>query len=259
MITPFDRAITGIALARYHNHRLETHSDTVSMALHEDLVACCAPLRNDLTAGIVRMWLNVSAPGDRLRKVDLVVGEPDADGNPDMEKVRIAVENKSVITAHRNAAARFDDLTKVLSAIHKARPEALLIATILVGLCRQVLNIPDRVRAVYRDRAEEFKGMVLPRLSTGDGTLWTDFGWAISRNRPGDPEKTVALMRTLPTRSPAHTHIEGFDAVLLVPVEIDNVNPPSLPRPNPLAIDVDAEYARMLEKMCAAYTARWHM
>jgi hypothetical protein len=47
--------------------------------------------------------------------------------------------------------------------------------------------------------------------------------------------------------------------VLLAPVSIDNVNAPGLPRPNPVGIDVDAEYARLLERMCSAYTARWHM
>ncbi|MGH7447748.1 MAG: hypothetical protein ACREK1_10240 [Longimicrobiales bacterium] len=143
MTTPFDRAVTAIALARYHNHRLETHSDTVSTQVFTDLVTYCPHLRDDLTAGDVQMWLNVSAPGDRLRKVDLVVGEPDADGAPRIDRIRIAVENKSVITAHRNRTNRFDDLRKVLAAIHSARPEALLVATVLVGLCRQVLNIPD--------------------------------------------------------------------------------------------------------------------
>jgi hypothetical protein len=42
-------------------------------------------------------------------------------------------------------------------------------------------------------------------------------------------------------------------------VTIDNVNPPSLPRPNSCGIDVDAEYQRMLDQLCAAYKARWHM
>ena len=55
-----------------------------------------------------------------------------------------------------------------------------------------------------------------------------------------------------------HAH-RGYDFVLLVPVHIDNVNPPLLPRPNVLGIDVDAEYSRMLAQLCAAYNARWHL
>jgi hypothetical protein len=122
-----------------------------------------------------------------------------------------------------------------------------------------VLNVPDQVKRIYRKRPDEFEKVVLPRLSSGDGTLWEEFDWAVSNNSAADPQKTIERMRTLPTRSAGHTHVEGYDAVLLVPVEIDNVNPPALPRPNTLGIDIDAEYARMLEKMCSAYTARWHM
>jgi len=259
MLTPFDKAITAIAEAGYHNHRLEAHSDTVSTSLFQDLIDYCNPLREDFENGVVKVWTNVSAPGDRLRKVDLFVGEPAVDGEPDMNKVRIAVENKSVITAHRNVTNRFDDLRKVLSAVHSARPEALLIATILVGVSPRLLNIPDQVHKFYRDREDEFTSKVLPRLSSGDLSLWEEFNWAISTNRPKDAAKTVALLRTLPTRQPGHTHVQGYDYVLIVPVEIDNVNPPSLPRPNALGINVDREYKEMLEKLCSGYTARWHM
>lgn len=259
MTSPFDDAIAAIARAAYHNHRLETHSDTVSDGLFRDLLAKCEPLKRDLDQGVVRVWRNVSAPGDRRRKVDLFVGEPGTDTEPDIQQVRIAIENKSVITAHRNRTNRFDDLRKVLSAIHGARPEALLIATVLIGLSERVLNIPDQVHKFYRDREEEFERRVRPRLSTGDQHLWSEFDWAVSRNRPNDPAKTAELFRTLPTRQPGHTHVEGYDYVLLIPVSIDNVNPPTLPRPNALGIDVDAEYERMLTQMCSAYRARWHM
>lgn len=259
MRTPFDWAVETVAAAGYHNHRLETHSDLVGQKLFEDLLGQCEPLRRDVDQGVVRVWKNVSAPGDRLRKVDLFVGEPDASGQPNIERVRIALENKSVITAHRNRTNRFDDLKKVLGAVHAARPEALLIATVLVGLAERVLNIPDQVHKFYRDREDEFVKAVLPRLSTGDQSLWEQFSWAVSSNRPADPAKTKALLETLPTRAPGHTHVEGYDAVLLVPVVIDNVNPPSVPRGSPLGLDVDTEYPRILERMCSAYTARWHM
>lgn len=259
MTTPFDEAVAAIAAARYHNHRLEAHSDTVSDGIVRDLSVTCAAFHDDLRSGVVRVWKNVSSPGDRQRKVDLFVGEPDAEGKPDIQRVRIAVENKSVITAHRNRTNRFDDLRKVLSAVHAARPEALLVATVLIGTAPRVLNIPDQVHKFFRDREEEFAASVFPRLSSGDDSLWTEFSWAASKNTASDPEKTVELFRTIPTRAPGHTHVNGYDYVLLVPVEIDNVNPPRLPRPNALGIDVDAEYRRLVEQMCAAYTARWHM
>jgi len=259
MTTPFDTAIAAIERARYHNHRLEAHSDTVSDGIVADLKATCPSFGADLDAGLIKVWRNVSAPGDRLRKVDLFVGEPDAHGQPDMQRVRIAIENKSVITAHRNRTNRFDDLRKVLSAVHGARPEALLVATVLVGLAERVLNIPDQVHKFYRGQEEEFEQHVLPRLSSGDESLWEQFNWAVSRNRLNDPARTADLFRTLPTRGSGHTHVQGYDYVLLVPVDIDNVNPPHVARDNALGIDVDAEYHRLIQQMCSAYTARWHM
>jgi hypothetical protein len=259
MMTPFDAAIAAILKARYHNHRLETHSDLVSDGIVADLRQACAPFRKDLERGVVRVWKNVASPGDRERRVDLFVGEPSADDTPDISKVRIAVENKSVITAHRNRTNRFDDLSKVVAAVQKARPEALLIATVLVGLAERVLNIPDHVHKFYRDREEEFEREVLPRLSSGDESLFQQFSWAISDNTPADPAKTVKLFRTLPTRGPAQTHLIAYDSVLLVPVRIDNVHPPELPRPNSLGIDVAADYREFIQKTCNAYTARWHM
>lgn len=260
MTTPFDAAIAAIEKARYHNHRLEAHSDVVSDGIVADLRAFCDPFRRDLDAGVVQVWKNVSSPGDRKRKVDLFVGEPGDGGVPDIQRARIAVENKSVITAHRNRTNRFDDLSKVLGAVHAARPEALLVATVMIGLAERVLNIPDHVHKVYReDKEAEFEKKILPRLSSGDDALWDDFSWAVSHNRGNDASKTAALFRTLPTRGAGHTHVEGYDFVLLVPVAIDNVNPPSVPRGNALGIDVDFDYARLIEQMCSAYTARWHM
>ncbi|HLJ56483.1 MAG TPA: hypothetical protein VKT77_15700 [Chthonomonadaceae bacterium] len=219
----------------------------------------CEPLRRDVGAGIVRAWYNVMAPGDRQRRVDMFVGEPNAQGFPDVSRIRIALENKSVITAHRNRTNRFDDLQKVLSAVHRAQPLAILLATVLVGMCDRVLNVPDHVKKLYRERDAEFARDIAPRLSTGDQSLWTDFSWAISRNRVTDPQRAVDLCRQLPTRAPGHTHVDGYDYVLLVPVDIDNVNPPAIPRPNALRIDVDEEYPQMLARVCSAYIARWHM
>ncbi|MDX2194210.1 MAG: hypothetical protein NW201_12710 [Gemmatimonadales bacterium] len=259
MRTPFDEAIKEIRRQGYHNHRLEMHSDIVSNGLIRDLEARCPVLRADLAAGTVRTWTNVASPGDRRRKVDLFVGEPDAQGDPDIGRLRIAVENKSVITAHRNRTNRFDDLTKVLESVHQARPEALIVATVLVGVARRYLNVPDKVHSFYRDREEEFEARVRPRLSSGDDALWEDFSWAVSHNSAHDAASTIDLMRTLPRRGAGQTHLVGYDFLCLVPVSIDNVNPPSLPRPNELGIDVDVEYGRMLDQLCRAYTARWHM
>lgn len=260
MKTPFDEAIQRIRLQGFHNHRQEEHSDTVSEGIVFDLRQKCAAFRKDEDAGIVRVWYNVQSPGDRRRKIDLFVGEPlPGSSAPDIKKVRIALENKSVITAHRNKTNRFDDLQKTLEAVWAERSEAVLVATVLVGLAERVLNVPDRVKTECKSSKRDFELEVRPRLSTGDVSLWAEFPFCVSKNHPADPAQTAKLFRSLHTRTPAHTHVAGFDYVLLVPVFIDNVNPPAIPRPNALGIDVDAEYQNMLDQICKAYTARWHL
>ena len=54
----------------------------------------------------------------------------------------------------------------------------------------------------------------------------------------------------------------GYDYVLVVPAFIDNVSEPYIPGPddpNSLGIGVELEYQRMLDTICKAYTARWHL
>jgi hypothetical protein len=69
----------------------------------------------------------------------------------------------------------------------------------------------------------------------------------------------VKKFRELPTRPPGRTDLAAYDYVLLVPVFIDNVHPPRVARHNTLGIDVDAEYRAMLDRICKAYIARWHL
>src|SRR5208337_4030334 len=127
MTTPFDEVINEIKKRGFHNHRLEGHSDSVSLGIFNDLVKNCEPLRADLAAGKIAYWLNVRTPGARKRKIDLLIGEPTAKGSPDLDRLRICVENKSVVTAHRNRDARFDDLNEALQVLHRVQSEAVLV------------------------------------------------------------------------------------------------------------------------------------
>ena len=45
----------------------------------------------------------------------------------------------------------------------------------------------------------------------------------------------------------------------MIPVHIDNVNPPRVDRDNGLGLDVDEEYAMLLETVRRGYIARWHI
>jgi hypothetical protein len=259
MRTPFDEVVDGIIKHGFHNHRLEAHSDTVSRGILKDLTERCEPLRADLESKRVGHWLNVRAPGARQRKIDLLVAEPTAEGTPNLEKVRICVENKSVVTAHRNRDARFDDLNEALQVLHRVRAEAVLVATVIIGVADRVLNVPDKIKPFFKKKMRQFNSKVVPRFSSGDARLWNDFDWAISLNKVDDPAKTAAKFRQLPRRQPGLTHVVGYDYVLLVPAFIDNVSRPYIARANSLGIDVDADYEALLTQVCKAYSARWHL
>lgn len=258
MNTPFDQMIGDIKARGFHNHRLEDHSGAVSRGILRDLSAACEPFRLDFTARLIREWFDFPSPGGRSRKLDLVVAEPGEEAaEPNLSRLRLCVENKSVVTAHRNRTNRYDALSDVLGVLHQKKPDAILVATVLVGIADNVLNVPDRVKPFVS--AEDFTGRVLPRLSTGDEALWSEFPHAVSRNRPRDAARTSEKFRELPTRPPGRTDLVAYDYVLLVPVFIDNVSPPRVARDNALGIDVDAEYRSMLDRICKAYTARWHL
>ena len=258
MRTAYDDVIDAIVAHGYHNHRKETHSEAMSRGILRDLRNACEPFKQDFSEGRIREWLDRSSGVGRERKADLIVAEPKPESSlPDLTGLRLCVENKSVVTAHRNRTNRYDDLSDLVGVLHRKRPDAILVATVLVGLSSNVLNVPDRVKPNLE--VDDFDSRVLPRLSTGDQSLWTEFPRAISRNSANAPERTFQHFRALPTRPPGRTDLVAYDFVLLVPVQIDNVNPPRIARDNQFGIDPDEEYRRMLEQICKAYTARWHL
>ena len=232
----------------------------VSRGIWADLLSNCAEISGDYSEEKIGYWLNEPAPDLQRRKADLLVcetGEPS--GQPDLSRVRICLENKSVITAHRNKGERFRDLDNFRSEVQQRRREAIVLGTVLIGTAARYLNVADQVKKLYGGRADEFEKSIRPRLSTGDKTLWDDFPFAISQNRSDDAQKTLDHLRNLPIRTPTLTHQEGFDYLLVIPVHIDNVNPPRVDRDNDLGIDVDEEYSRLLDTVRRGYIARWHI
>ena len=171
----------------------------------------------------------------------------------------ICVGNQSVVTAQRNQDPRFDDLNQTLMLVHGVKQEAVVVATVLIGVAPLVLNIPDDVKKRYKGNFSQFEHSVVPRLCSGDQTLWAEFSSAISKNTGNDPARTAAKFRMLTTRPPGRTHVQGYDYLLLVPVHIDNVNRPRLAFDNALVIDIEADYRQMIDAICKAYTARWHL
>lgn len=261
MTDALHRLIETIAANGYHSHRGQEHSTLLSEFILSDLSAACDVVRADLESGAVRDFGGSKTPGARGRRADLVVAEPrpGEPRQPDFSKLRLCVENKSVVTAHRNAPSRFDDLTEVLGVLHSKQPEAIFVATVLIGTCHRYLNINDGVKKHFKiGRKAEFESRVRPRLSTGDQTLWSEFPEDVSVNDVNDPAKSVTTFRRLPLRGKAQTYVEGYDFVLLVPVEIDNVNPPRLSPSGTLGIDSVADYNSMIDQVCETYRVRFH-
>lgn len=253
--------LDSIRAKHFHSHRGQAHSTLLSRFILADLTEGCPSFRADIESGVVRSFNILKTPGARGRRADLLVAEPlkgDTE-HPDLTKLRLCVENKSVVTAHRNATSRYDDLREVVDVLHREQPDAIFVATALVGVSPRYLNVNDGVKKCCKIwGTDRFGTEVLRRLSTGDQTLWDDFPEHISPNKPGDPEHTVAQFQGLPTRNKTQTHRAGYDFLLIIPVDIDNVNPPKLCPPGTLGIDAMADYNAMIQHVCGTYTMRFH-
>ena len=55
MTTPFDEVINEIKKRGFHNHRLEGHSDNVSLGIFNDLTRSCESLKADLVSCLSNM------------------------------------------------------------------------------------------------------------------------------------------------------------------------------------------------------------
>ena len=243
---PFTQILDAIREKGYHDHRSNSHSNLLTERMVADLAATCPSFVADRAANRFREWRNTLGP-DR-RNTDLLIGAANADGSPGLRNVRILIEHKSVVTAHRNRNAHYQDIEREMLATHDKNPRTIVVATLIVGVCQRVLNVPDCVKKDSRYSPIRFQNEILPRLSTGDQTVWTDFPRCISTNTPEDPATTVAMFRGLPVRAPADSHEVGLDFMLFVPVEIDNVNPPRLGVMD--GIDSIADYQRMIQHIC---------
>lgn len=247
----FDDIFTAIRKEGYHNHRRETHSDLMSRQIVRDLEAGCPPFAEDCRSGAIKIWHKTKGPDERT--TDLLAGIPNTDGKPNLSEVRLLIENKSVVTAHRNRNARYQDIDRERLSAHRANARTILVATVLIGTCARVLNVPD---CVARFHSATFATDIQPRLSTGDTELWREFSNCVSPNTPDDPAKTIAMFRQLPVRGRADTHLAALDYLLIAPVAIDNVNSPRLSLD--MGIDPIQDYDRMIQHICRLYTLRWH-
>lgn len=275
-----------------------------------DLILSSDALRADVEANEVGIWIGVGDGKGRGRKADLLVAKPrlrsgappppkkrtkqktltpvegdlpfnvlgaasDPRMEPDEENVRLFMEHKSTLTAHRNKTNRQDDLNN-LSQQMRADPGVITAATVMVGTSRFFLNVADLVKPRFyspiRDpRTSELQfakdgsvrsqfdsaafAKVVERIRNSDATLPDDFWFALSGNGAADWHGSVEHYRTeLKVRAGNRRDEHGYDAVLIVPVNYSNLAPCSVNRENDLGIDPDAEYADFVHHLASLYT-----
>jgi hypothetical protein len=257
MITPADRVVDRILQDKYHDHRSARHSDIICKHFILDLLRQCPSLADDIENCRVEYQLNVEVSG-LTHKVDLMIYEVDgSDRGPSLDRARLCMENKSVITAHgKNRRNRQSDLSDFANLLQAKKPEAIVLGHVLVGTGIQYVNIPDSVKRKCQILGIDFDHDVLPRLSSGDQKLWSEFG--AKPNSEDAVLKTIEMMRSLPVKEKGFTHELGFDYLLIEPVFVDNINPLRVERENIFGINIDSQYQEMLMRTCRAYTSRWH-
>ena len=62
MNTAYQNLIAAIESRRYHNHRLEVHSEAVSRGILHDLRTICEPFSDDFAKGRISEWLDFPYP-----------------------------------------------------------------------------------------------------------------------------------------------------------------------------------------------------
>ena len=285
--TPFDHHASRVQEQGYHSHRGSNHSNVIGEGILRDLRSASTNLREDLDAGKVGCWINSKIPfHEGTWDADVVIAEPDeltlppeqrpgacpVDGaagipgvKPDGRKLRLVMEHKSIITAHRNRINRFKELASDVEYSNDAGYNVIVAATILIGTAPRVLQVVDGVRKLYklpgggnRYDEERFDREVGNRLRARDPTIWDQFAGFVSTNRPTDAANTVEYFRRVfPLRSQDRVNQRGMDALMLVPVFYDNVGTARVDRDHPLGADVDGRYADFIGTLSTAYARRW--
>ena len=292
MVTPFDEHANRANEDGYHNQRVNTHSDLVSLGIIRDLYQNCEALRADLDAGEVGFWINRPNPWGRKRNTDFLIARPLAGSiqakkrprilgqlgvagigaHPDPKAVRVIGEHKSIVTAHRNRSARHDDLDHLYQDGNAKSPNTILFATVMIGTAPWYLNVADGVKNFFArwDRDSQgrrrkkvidegrFAKEVIPRLRKNDEKLMDDYIAAVSENTERDIEASFELFcKGLPVRSNVSATSPGFDGLLVVPVHYDNINASRVDRNNEIAkrftLDIDRDYQTLLTRICARY------
>jgi len=227
----------------YHP-RSDAHSIALCQMVVDDLLASCAPFREQAARGDVAFGINLgyafTATG-KTKTLDLAIGTPTSDqlALPTLpitrvdrlDEVRVSMEAKSVMTEHKKSQPRvYDELSSSHEIVHQGRQDAIAAGIV-------VINIADRFVSPLRQRSS------------------TDLHWSLHR-QPDVAASMIRHLRGLPIRD--RIGQVGFDAFAQIVVDSDNQTGAILwtdpPAPQPGDRD---HYAVFIERLSAFYAERF--
>lgn len=223
--------------AGYHP-RSDKHSNALAVAIVQDLVDRCEPIRREALAGRLVYDVNMDLRfGTSTWNVDLVLGTPAGEIHPDgaiaratPASVRVAVEIKSVMTEHRKAVKnRKRDFEAHHEHVHNYNRRAIAGGVLVV-------NAAERFRSPLR----------LEVTLHGSGA-----------NVMRLVEHCLTEMRNVTERGVGQ---HGMDAKAALVVVLDNIELPAArywsapPAPQP---GDPLHYDSFIQRLCEEYAERF--
>ena len=212
------------------NPRSQANSDALADFVVTDLMATCPVLCNALRTGKLKPLKN---PNVRTkvaeRSIDLVIFEQPEGPNI---SVRVSVENKTIMTAHGKARKnRYGDLIAYSNHMHNHNPKCVAGAIVVVN-----------VSPAYENPDAFAKGLLRPKFKMEKVVA-----------------DTIAIFDNIPLRDTAGDPSELPEAVAVIVVDYDGVNPGSLVI-GPLAPQTESHihYDNFIRRICRIYGERFN-
>lgn len=211
------------------NPRSQANSDAMADFVVADLMASCPDLSAALTSGQLKSLKNPNVPTKAAeRSIDLVLYE----GNGPTISVRVSVENKTIMTAHRKARKnRYGDLIAYSNHMHNHNRKCVAGAIIVVNVSPAYENPDAFAKGLHR---REFKMEKVVK-------------------------DTIAIFDNIPLRGAVDDPNELPEAVAVVVVDYDGVSPATLVTDHPLAPQIGSHvnYANFVQRICRIYAERF--
>lgn len=227
------RYVDWINLHLGFNPRGQQHSNALSAFIADDLRAISPRIDADIVSGHIIVQPN----GDvhtRIagRNIDLLLLDPLQPGP--LHRVRASIEHKTLMTAHGKARKnRYGDIIAYANHVHNHNLAAISGATMIINTSMEYVN-PD----------EFAKGVQRPRFAPH---RWQQL-----------IEGTIKLYADIPLRERADDPNDQPEALAIILIEYDGVNPARLITDSPAPQPGEQAYIlTFYERITRLYTERF--